>query len=158
MSIEIKEQEFVQEVVSKFKEDSLTIDVVNGLYAYGLLVQGIEGRRIIELMLAALVAENCEDEDVLSAISVLSEACSGIDADGVIENGLPEVETTQEPSRLDKAREYHRGFAAKYGTESKISWVSLVKPVIGIVIGIAAGAYVGYKAGEYVGSKQHQSV
>lgn len=141
------EKDFAEEIIRKFKEDNLGIDVVSQLYAAGTLQYELSPSRTIELMVKVLEAEECEDEDVFSTIAALSSILA-------IQNAEDFAGVTPVGETIELMQD--KGLPLRYFADRKIPlWQQIALTTVEALALIGIGAVVGYKAGQYVSSKRN---
>jgi len=148
MVVTENEKDFAEEIIRKFKEDNLGIDVVSQLYAAGTLQYELSPSRTIELMVKVLEAEECEDEDVFSTIAALSSILA-------VQNAEDFAGTVQPGETIEMVKE--EGLPSWYfaGRKPAPLWQQIALTTVEALALIGIGAVVGYKAGQYVSSKRN---
>lgn len=147
MVVTENEKDFAEEIVRKFKEDNLGIDVVSQLYAAGTLQYELTPARTIELMVKVLEAEECEDEDVFSTIAALSSILE-------VKNAEDFSGMTTPGETIEMVKE--KGLPSWYFAGRKTPlWQQIALTTVEALALIGIGAVVGYKAGQYVANRHN---
>lgn len=147
MVVTENEKDFAEEIIRKFKEDNLGIDVVSQLYAAGTLQYELSPSRTIELMVKVLEAEECEDEDVFSTLDALSSVLAVKHAEdfaGVTEPGEV-IETA--PAKAEEVVEPYLWIPCK---RKAPAWVHTVSTTLSAIALVCVSAAIGFKVGQYV--------
>lgn len=148
------EMDFAEEVIHKFKEDNLGVDVVSQLYAMGTLIHELTPTRTIELMVKVLEAENCEDEDVFSTLDALSSVLAIKNAEdfaGVTEPGEV-IETA--PAKAEEVVEPYSWIPCK---RKAPAWAHTVSTTLSAIALVCVSAAIGFKVGQYIADSAETS-